>query len=132
MRPTDDAGLPLRDYAGRVIEWDYHIGPAVLAGVPTGSTVLVVLDPGLLGHPAGTGLWHQRAGTPLQHPTTAQVTELGVAPVHPATGNAFPGSGYRPWADPPSSLAFDAEAVIVELMDADPSSNRLARPLPPL
>lgn len=81
MGPTDESGNALRDYAGRVVEWDYHVAPAVLAGGPGGTPVLRVLDPSLLGHPAGTDLWHQRAGTPLQQAMTAQVTELGVAPL---------------------------------------------------
>jgi hypothetical protein len=133
MGATDESGCPLLDYAGRVIEWDYHVAPAVLAEEPSGTTVSSVLDPSLLGNPAGMDLWHQRAGTPLQLALTAQVTELGVAPLHPATGQQLPGSGYRPWADPPNQTpSTDADRLMMEIMLADVNLQRPARPLPPL
>jgi hypothetical protein len=129
MPPTDETGSAFRDYAGVVIEWDYHVAPAVFAEALDHTTILVVLDPSLLGNPAGTDAWHRRTGTPLHLPRTAQVTELGVAPLHPATGYSFPGSGYRPWADPPNTTQ-DAEALMDDLMRAEPALNRPARLLP--
>jgi hypothetical protein len=133
MQPTDEAGSALRDYAGAVIEWDYHVAPAVLVEGPSNTTVLLVLDPCLFRHPADPDLWHQRAGTPRHLPRTAQVTELGVAPLHPATGHSFPGSGYRPWADPtPGTSTEDAIDLMLEIMGADAALQRPVRPLPPL
>jgi hypothetical protein len=131
MRPTTEGGSPLLDYQGAVIEFDYHVAPGVLVEGPGGAPGLRVLDPSLLGHPAEVDLWHQRAGTPLQFPLSAQVTALGVPPIHPGTGRPFPGSGYRPWADPqPRTPAHDAETVMVDIMVADAMLGRPARPLP--
>jgi hypothetical protein len=130
MQPTDVAGNRLCDYRGVVIEWDFHVAPAVLVEGPNNSTVLLVLDPCLLGHPAGTDFWHRRTGTPLHLPATAQVTELGVAPVRPATGNPFPGSGYRPWRDPGIPASQDAVRLMDDIMNADATLHRPTRPLP--
>jgi hypothetical protein len=133
MRPTDKVGSALRDYAGAVIEWDFHVAPAVLAEAPSSTTVLLVLDPCLFAQPTDTGSWHQRTGTPLQRPRTAQVTELGVAPLHPPTGRSFPGSGYRPWVDPTQGTSTeDAIRLMTEIMSADAHLQRSVRLLPPL
>jgi hypothetical protein len=133
MRPTSEGGSLLRDYAGVVVEFDYHVAVAVLAEGSQGRTILQVLDPSLAGHPVEVDLWHQRAGTPRQLSLSAQVTELGIPPLHPGTGRPFPGSGYRPWPDPrlmtPSQ---DARALMLDLMAPDSTVGRPARPLPVL
>jgi hypothetical protein len=131
MQPIDETGNLLRDYLGVVIEWDFHAAPAVLAEAPNNTTALVVLDPGLFGHPSDPDTWYRRTGTPLHLPRTAQVTELGVAPMHPASGRPFPGSGYRPWADPIlRTVTHDAIELMEALMRAAAGSRRPPRPLP--
>jgi hypothetical protein len=91
-----------------------------------------VLDPSLVGRPVEGDVWHQCAGTPLHHPRAAQITDLG-PPVQPASGNPFPGSGYRPWTDPhPMTASQDAEALMIRLMAADANLGRPPRPLPRL
>ena len=136
MRPTTEGGSPLRDYTGAVIDFDYHVAPAVFVEGPGGSPVLQVLDPSLVGRPVEGDVWHHCAGTPLHRPRAAQITDLGPPgqpPVQPASGNPFSGSGYRPWADPqPMTASQDAEALMIRLMAADANLGRPPRPLPPL
>jgi hypothetical protein len=133
LRPTSEDGSPFFDYAGVVIEFDYHVAPAVLAEAPSGGPEWRVLDPTLLSGPAGVDLWHQRVGTPLLVPLSAQFTELGVPPIHPGTGSPFTGSGYWPGPDPQGRSAWqDALDVMVGIMLPDVPSGRPPRPLPSL
>jgi hypothetical protein len=133
MRPTKEDGSLLLDYAGVVLEFDYHVAPAILVEAPGGGTGWRVLDPALLSGPADVDLWHQRVGIPAQVPLSAQLTELGIPPVHPGTGMPFPGSGYRPGLDPQlQSTSRHAAAVMREIMRANGRLGRPARPLPQL
>jgi hypothetical protein len=69
-------------------------------------------------------------GTPLQLPMSAQITELGVPPLHPGTGHPFPGTGYRPGPDPNVPLGQDALRRTLDIMAPDWGTHRPARPLP--
>jgi hypothetical protein len=133
MRPTDEGGAPLRDYAGAAIEFDYHVAPAVLVEVPGGGTEWRVLDPALFAGPAELDGWHQRVGTPLHLPLSAQFTDLGLPPLHPGTAQPFPGTGYLPGRDPSRvSVTRAAETEMIVIMREDTSRGRPERPLPPL
>jgi hypothetical protein len=74
MRPTGEDGSALRDYAGSVIEFDYHVAPALLAEGAGGGTEWRVLDPLLLAHPVDRDAWHQRVGTRLGRVWAAQTS----------------------------------------------------------
>jgi hypothetical protein len=133
MRPTGEDGLPFLEYNGAVIEFDYHVAPAVIVEEADGSQVLRVFDPSLVNHPVPVAVWHRRVGTPIQFPLTAQTTELGLAPIDPRTGVPFPGSGYWPGSDPRGATASDyAEDVMDQIMTANAALGRPPRPLPQL
>lgn len=133
MLPVKEDGLPFLDYHGALVEFDYHVAPVVLTEQADGTSNWRALDPSLLDGPAPVDVWHQRTGTPLHLPLTSQTTELGVAPLHPSTGQPFPGSGYAPRPDPATmTVSRHADEEMDYRMSAEPSRNRPVRPLPHL
>jgi hypothetical protein len=92
LRPVHRDGFPLTDAQGQVI-WPNHVAPVVEVLRPHGSTGFCVLDPSLVRGPAALDEWHARVDPRSGH--SRQVTPLGVAPVDPATGLVFPGTGFH-------------------------------------
>lgn len=133
MRPVDETGAFLLNFAGVVVEFDYHVAVGILVLQADGSEELAVFDPSLFLTPATLDEWLDRTGVPMHRPNVAQVTELGVAPTHPATGVVLPGGGYWPYPLPPGfSPSQHASREMARFMSADRSLQRPARPLPKL
>lgn len=105
---------------GGVVEWKYHVAPALRVRGADGKQSWVVIDPSMFKAPVSLAAWRKAQTKPgSRYQPYVTVTALGVAPKD-ATGKRLMGTGYWPGPDPKEGADRHAAAKMVEYKRKEP------------
>jgi hypothetical protein len=93
------------------VTWRWHVAPILRVREAGGKPRWYVIDPSLFTTPVPVARWRGRMKRPgVRHAPRISLTRLGEAP-RDRSGKRYPGTGYRPSADPAQGI--DAHASLV-------------------